>query len=114
MSAGVQVCWEKAARVRLVSPCPRAAAACPRPLTHLGALCCPQYTEVEEKFWHASPGQYAADPKELVDLVDENTILVVAILGSTYTGVYEDVAGINAELEKKSVARLHGSFPSRG
>ncbi|TNY20210.1 glutamate decarboxylase [Rhodotorula diobovata] len=76
MSAGVQVCWEKAAR----------------------------YTEVEEKFWHASPGQYAADPKELVDLVDENTILVVAILGSTYTGVYEDVAGINAELEKKNKA----------
>lgn len=60
-----------------------------------------QYTEVEERYWHARPGVYAADPKELVDLVDENTVLVVAILGTTYTGHYEDVAAINDELKKK-------------
>ncbi|GAA6046833.1 hypothetical protein JCM3770_005666 [Rhodotorula araucariae] len=74
MSSAVQVCWEKAAR----------------------------YTEVEERYWYCRPGQYVADPQELVDLVDEHTILVVAILGTTYTGQYEDVASINDALEKKN------------
>ncbi|GAA6017956.1 hypothetical protein JCM8202_006211 [Rhodotorula sphaerocarpa] len=74
MSAAVQVCWEKAAR----------------------------YLEVEEKYWYCSPGKYLADPEELVDLVDENTILVVGILGTTYTGGYEDVEKIHELLEKKN------------
>ena len=58
MNAAVQVCWEKAAR----------------------------YLEVEEKYWYCTNDRYTLDPKEAVDLVDENTILVCAILGSTYTG----------------------------
>ncbi|KAF9516598.1 hypothetical protein BS47DRAFT_658820 [Hydnum rufescens UP504] len=74
MNAAVQVCWEKAAR----------------------------YLEVEERYWYCKPGQYVLDPKEAVELVDENTILVCAILGTTYTGQYEDVAGLNDELEKKN------------
>ena len=74
MNAAVQVCWEKAAR----------------------------YLEVEERYWNTKPGVYAADPKELVDLVDENTILVCAILGTTYTGEYEDVKEINRLLELKN------------
>ena len=45
-----------------------------------------RYLEVEERYWYCKPGQYAADPKELVNLVDENTILVCAIIGTTYTG----------------------------
>jgi glutamate decarboxylase len=76
MNAAVQVCWEKAAR----------------------------YLEVEERYWNTRPGQYIPDPQELVDLVDENTILVCAILGTTYTGQYEDVATINDLLEKKNKA----------
>ena len=32
----------------------------------------------------------------------QNTILVVAILGTTYTGQYEDVETLNNELEKKN------------
>ncbi|KAF8333093.1 pyridoxal phosphate-dependent transferase [Cantharellus anzutake] len=74
MSAAVQVCWEKAAR----------------------------YLEVEERYWFCKPGQYVINPKEAADLVDENTVLVVAILGTTYTGQYEDVATLNDELEKKN------------
>ncbi|GAA5989791.1 hypothetical protein JCM10908_002324 [Rhodotorula pacifica] len=74
MSAAVQVCWEKAAR----------------------------YLEVEEKYWYCSKGKYAADPKELVDLVDENTILVVGILGTTYTGEYEDIEKIHELLVQKN------------
>ncbi|GAA6041951.1 hypothetical protein JCM8097_000238 [Rhodosporidiobolus ruineniae] len=74
MNSAVQVCWEKAAR----------------------------YLEVEEKYWYCRPGQYVADPQELVDLVDENTILVCAILGTTYTGQYEDVLQINNLLKQKN------------
>lgn len=58
MNAAVQVCWEKAAR----------------------------YLDVEEKYWYCTQDRYVLDPKEAVDLVDENTILLCAILGSTYTG----------------------------
>ncbi|GAA5904455.1 hypothetical protein JCM8208_004198 [Rhodotorula glutinis] len=76
MPSSVQVCWEKAAR----------------------------YTEVEERYWNARPGVYDSVPSELVDLVDENTILVVAILGNTYHGGYDDVSAINDELKKKNEA----------
>lgn len=58
MNSAVQVCWEKAAR----------------------------YFEVEEKYVYCTPDRYAIDPKEAVDLVDENTIGICAILGTTYTG----------------------------
>lgn len=63
MNSAVQVCWEKAAR----------------------------YLEVEECYWYCTSERYVIDPKPAVDLVDENTIMVCAILGSTYTGEYEDV-----------------------
>jgi hypothetical protein len=33
---------------------------------------------------------FVIDPKQAVDLVDENTIGICAILGTTYTGEYED------------------------
>lgn len=46
------------------------------------------------------------DPQAAIDLVDENTILVVAIMGTTYTGHYEDVAKMNELLEKNN--REHG------
>ncbi|KAI5474691.1 cytosolic nonspecific dipeptidase [Pseudohyphozyma bogoriensis] len=67
MNAAVQVCWEKAAR----------------------------YLEVEERYWYCKPGQYVLDPAEAVELVDENTIMVCCILGTTYTGQYEDVKAVN-------------------
>ena len=46
MNSAVQVCWEKAAR----------------------------YFDVEEKFVYCTADRYVIDPKECVDLVDENTI----------------------------------------
>ena len=57
---------------------------------------------MEERYWYCRPGQYIPPPNELVDLVDENTILVCAIVGTTYTGEYEDVQAINDLLEKKN------------
>jgi glutamate decarboxylase len=67
MSSGVQVCWEKAAR----------------------------YFDIEEKLVPCSETRYVIDPIQAVDLVDENTIGICAILGTTYTGQYEDVKAIN-------------------
>lgn len=67
MSSAVQVCWEKATR----------------------------YFEIEEKLVYCTDDRYVIDPKEVVDLVDENTIGICCILGTTYTGEYEDVKGVN-------------------
>ncbi|GAA5839119.1 hypothetical protein JCM5353_007717 [Sporobolomyces roseus] len=59
------------------------------------------YFEVEPKYWYCTPGKYALDPKDAVELVDENTILLVCILGTTYTGEYEDVETCSTLLDKK-------------
>ena len=71
MSHGVQVCWEKFAR----------------------------YFDVEPRYVPLAPGRYVLDIDAAVDLVDENTIGVVAILGTTYTGEYEDVEALHVALE---------------
>jgi glutamate decarboxylase len=75
MSSAVQVCWEKAAR----------------------------YFEVEEKYVNCTPERYVLDPEETVSLVDENTIGICVILGTTYTGEYEDAKAINDLLVKKKI-----------
>ncbi|KAF2757160.1 glutamate decarboxylase [Pseudovirgaria hyperparasitica] len=67
MNSAVQVCWEKAAR----------------------------YFDVEEKYSFCTEDRYVIDPVEAVDLVDENTIGICTILGTTYTGEYEDTKAIN-------------------
>ncbi|MFJ4681913.1 glutamate decarboxylase [Streptomyces sp. NPDC088789] len=68
----VQVCWEKFAR----------------------------YFDVELRQVPLEPDALALRPHQLRDHVDENTIGVVAILGVTYTCVYEPVAEIAAELDR--------------
>ncbi|XP_078444849.1 glutamate decarboxylase 4 [Wolffia australiana] len=72
--ANVQVCWEKFAR----------------------------YFEVELKEVKLREGYYVMDPEKAVELVDENTICVAAILGSTLNGEFEDVKLLNDLLEKKN------------
>ncbi|KAI5056275.1 hypothetical protein GOP47_0028093 [Adiantum capillus-veneris] len=72
--SNVQVCWEKFAR----------------------------YFEVELKEVKLREGYYVMDPVEAVTLVDENTILVCAILGSTYNGEFEDVKLLNDLLLKNN------------
>ncbi|CAG8606853.1 glutamate decarboxylase [Gigaspora rosea] len=74
MAASVQVCWEKATR----------------------------YLEIEEKFVYLTEGTYILDPVKAVELVDENTIGVCVILGSTYTGHYEDAKTVNELLKAKN------------
>lgn len=49
--------------------------------------------------------QYCMSPERAMQYVDENTIGVFVILGSTYTGIYEDVVGMSKcldEYEKKT------------
>nr|AQM32552.1 glutamate decarboxylase 2 [Caragana korshinskii] len=72
--ANVQVCWEKFAR----------------------------YFEVELKEVKLTEGYYVMDPLKAVEMVDENTICVAAILGSTLTGEFEDVKLLNELLTKKN------------
>jgi glutamate decarboxylase len=87
MSSAVQVCWEKAAR----------------------------YFEIEENYVYCDVDRFVIDPQQAVDLVDENTIGICAILGTTYTGQYEDVKGINDLLvEKKLDVPIHVDAASGG
>ncbi|KAH9302992.1 hypothetical protein KI387_014575, partial [Taxus chinensis] len=72
--ANVQVCWEKFAR----------------------------YFEVELKEVKLKEGYYVMDPRKAVEMVDENTICVAAILGSTYNGEFEDVKLLNDLLKEKN------------
>ncbi|KAG0469480.1 hypothetical protein HPP92_016180 [Vanilla planifolia] len=72
--ANVQVCWEKFAR----------------------------YFEVELKEVKLTEGFYVMDPAKAVEMVDENTICVTSILGSTLTGEFEDVKLLNRLLMEKN------------
>jgi len=71
MGSNVQVVWEKFCR----------------------------YFDVEPVYLPMEPGRYVITPQQVVDAVDENTIGVVAILGTTYTGELEPVAEIVAALD---------------
>lgn len=72
MGAETHICWEKFCR----------------------------YFDVESRYIPAEEGRYIATPELLAAQCDENTIGVVAVFGSTYTGQYEDVAGIDAVVGK--------------
>src|SRR4029077_1528129 len=71
MGANVQVCWEKFCR----------------------------YWEVEPRLVPMEGERYHLGAGEAVEHCDENTIGVVAILGSTFDGSYEPVADIAAALD---------------
>ncbi len=72
MSSAVQVCWEK--------------------------FC--NYWDVEMRLMPISDDHKVLDGHDLEKYVDENTIGVVAIMGVTYTGMYEPVKQIAAALDE--------------
>ncbi|KAJ3055991.1 hypothetical protein HK097_008480 [Rhizophlyctis rosea] len=72
MGSNVQVCWEKAVR----------------------------YLEIESRDVLCDSDHLYLNPEKAIELVDENTIGVVVILGSTYTGHYEDAQRMNDLLLK--------------
>ncbi len=79
-AAARQVCWEK--------------------LTN--------YFEIEPKYVNLTPDCYVATPEKLAAACDENTIGVAAVFGTTYTGAFEDVEG----LDKAIGAGLRLSYAS--
>ncbi len=58
------------------------------------------YWEIEMREVPMAPGRYCMEPEQMMELVDENTILVVPTFGVTYTGAYEDVAALSAALDR--------------
>jgi glutamate decarboxylase len=72
MGINVQVCWEKFCR----------------------------YWEVEPRFVPMEGNRFHLEATEAIKLIDENTIGVIAIMGSTFDGSYEPVQEINDVLEK--------------
>jgi glutamate decarboxylase len=68
----VQVCWEKFAR----------------------------YFDVEIREVPMDPGRYLMEPEQCLERCDENTIMVVATLGQTFTGLFEDVPALAAALDR--------------
>ena len=71
MGINVQVCWEKFCR----------------------------YWEVEPRFVPMEGSRFHISAEEAVKLIDENTIGVIGILGSTFDGSYEPIKAINDALE---------------
>jgi glutamate decarboxylase len=57
-----------------------------------------RYFEVEPRQVPLRPGRYTVGPEELGPQIDENTIGVVAVVGTTFTGDCDDVTGIDAML----------------
>lgn len=64
---------------------------------------------------YCTKDRYVIDPKEAVDLVDENTIGICTILGTTYTGEYEDTKAINDLLIERNIdVNIHVDAASGG
>ncbi len=72
MGVDVQICWEKFCR----------------------------YWDVEARLVPMEQGRYTINAKEVLKRVDENTIGVAVIMGTTFTGQYEPVKEINDALDK--------------
>lgn len=72
MGVDVQICWEKFCR----------------------------YWEIEPRIVPMEKGRYIINAEEVIKRVDENTIGVGVIMGTTFTGQYEPVKEINDALDK--------------
>ena len=59
-----------------------------------------RYFDVEPKYLPMSEGRYVITPDQVRDAVDENTIGVVAIAGTTFTGELEPVEDIAKALDE--------------
>jgi glutamate decarboxylase len=57
-----------------------------------------RYFDVEPRQVPLARGRFTVGPDDLAPQIDENTIGVVAVVGTTFTGECDDVAGIDALL----------------
>src|SRR5438046_305921 len=54
-----------------------------------------RYFDVEPRIIPLRPDRFTIGPDDVLPFVDENTIGVAAVLGTTFTGHADDIAGIN-------------------
>ncbi len=54
-----------------------------------------RYWEVEPRYIPMREGRYVITPQDVLERIDENTIGVVAILGTTFTGEFEPIEAIH-------------------
>jgi glutamate decarboxylase len=54
-----------------------------------------RYFDVEPRIVPLQPGKYTIGPEDVEPHIDENTIGVAAVVGTTFTGHADDVVGIN-------------------
>jgi glutamate decarboxylase len=54
-----------------------------------------RYFDVEPRIIPLQPDKYTIGPEDVEPHVDENTIAVAAVLGTTFTGHMDDIVGIN-------------------
>jgi glutamate decarboxylase len=78
-----------------------------------------RYFDVEPRIVPLQPGKYTVGPDDVEPHVDENTIAVAAVVGTTFTGHSDDVVGINELLvrlrdEKGLYVPLHIDAASGG
>jgi glutamate decarboxylase len=59
-----------------------------------------RYWDIEMREVPMSPGHYCMTVDDMLERVDENTIMVVPTFGVTYTGAYEDVQAMGAALDQ--------------
>src|SRR6266567_4035280 len=59
-----------------------------------------RYFDVEPRYLPMEKGRYVITPEQVLDNIDEDTIGVVAILGTTFTGELEPIGEICAALDK--------------
>jgi glutamate decarboxylase len=59
-----------------------------------------RYFDVEPRIVPLQPGKYTIGPEDVEPHLDENTIGVAAVVGTTFTGHADDVVGINDLLMK--------------
>jgi glutamate decarboxylase len=59
-----------------------------------------RYFDVEPRQVPLARGHYTVGPDEMAPQIDENTIGVVAVVGTTFTGDCDDVVGIDAMLQE--------------
>jgi glutamate decarboxylase len=78
-----------------------------------------RYFDVEPRIVPLQAGKYTIGPEDVEPHVDENTIGVAAVLGTTFTGHKDDIAGINRLLlelrkERELDVPLHVDAASGG
>ncbi len=79
-------------------------------MSHDGQVCWEKltnYFEIEPKYVNMTPDCYVATPEKLAAACDENTIGVAAVFGTTYTGAFEDVQGLD-----KAIGELVVDMPA--